>query len=41
MIADGHRINGLTRTSVSQLLQKVLGWLRPPVGSVNLQDFLA
>lgn len=40
MIADGHLTNALTHTSVSQLFQKVLGWSRPPLGRVDLEDFL-
>lgn len=40
-MADGHVTNGLTHASVGQLLQEVLGWLRPPLGCVNLQDLLA
>lgn len=40
MIADGHVTNGLTHTSVGQLFQEMLGWPRPPLGCVDLQDFL-
>lgn len=41
MIADDGVTNVLTYAPVGQFFQEVLGWPRPPLGGVDLQDFLA